>query len=231
MAMIGLAYFCNVPHNICIFIFVQDVTNMPRGRPRQYDENTALEAAMRLFWAQGYAGTSLDELARATGMNRPSLYNAFGNKKSIFRRAMARFSDRMGEHSLSQLHNHADLAEALKAYYYGALDVYFDAPEPLGCLYFCTAAPEASEHSDIRDEIMGAIRLLDDAFTQRFEQAQAEGQIPEDADPRALAALAQAIQHSLSIRARAGAGRKTLQIFAAQSVNLLLSRPSDAVTG
>ena len=64
---------------------------MPRGRPRQFDEDAALTGAMMVFWEKGLAATSLDDLAQAMGMNRPSIYNAFGNKDAIYRTALARF--------------------------------------------------------------------------------------------------------------------------------------------
>ena len=67
----------------------------PRGRPREYDPEEALDAAMGVFWARGYAATSLTDLSEATGMNRPSLYAAFGDKRSVFLRALHRYSARM----------------------------------------------------------------------------------------------------------------------------------------
>ena len=70
---------------------------MSRGRPRQFNEDEALGAAMQLFWVQGLSATSLDELAAAMQMNRPSIYNAFGNKDDIYRKALARFCGQLDE--------------------------------------------------------------------------------------------------------------------------------------
>src|SRR6478752_7045260 len=69
------------------------VATKPTGRPREFDPDEALERALELFWRQGYEGTSLGELTAAMGINRPSLYAAFGNKESLFRKALDRYTD------------------------------------------------------------------------------------------------------------------------------------------
>lgn len=179
---------------------------------------------MRLFWSQGLTGTSLDELAAATGMNRPSLYNAFGNKQAIYRRALQRFVDRMGEAPVSRLDRRADIAAALLDFYYAALDIYFDAPQPNGCFVFCTAAPEAVSHPEIRADLRAVIRQVDGILEGRLHRAEAEGQLAAGTSPRTLAAMSQALLHSLAIRARAGESRRGLRRFARESVAALFGR-------
>ena len=70
---------------------------MPRGRPRKYDEDQALSGAMLLFWERGFSATSLDDLSKAMGMNRPSIYNAFGDKEAIYAKALARFCEQLDQ--------------------------------------------------------------------------------------------------------------------------------------
>ncbi len=69
---------------------------MSAGRKRTFDEEQALEAAMRVFWQKGYVGTSLSDLTAALGINKPSLYAAFGNKEQLFASALARYGSRYG---------------------------------------------------------------------------------------------------------------------------------------
>lgn len=177
---------------------------------------------MRLFWTRGFNGTSLDELAAVTGMNRPSLYNAFGDKQAIYRRAFQRFADRMAEEVVSRLERRADISQALLDFYYAALDLYFDAPEPHGCFVFCTAAPEALSHPLIREDLQAVIQQADGMFERRLRRAATDGQLAEGTNVRALAQLAQALLHSLAIRARAGESRRGLRRFVRESVPCLL---------
>ena len=90
-----------------------------RGRPRQYDPDRALAGAADAFWQSGYAGTSLDELSAATGMNRPSLYAAFGDKSDLYLKTLERYRDQSRALALELLampvHNEAEIEGAIGA--------------------------------------------------------------------------------------------------------------------
>jgi AcrR family transcriptional regulator len=191
---------------------------MPKGRPREFDEDTALEAAMRLFWSKGFSATSLDDLASATGLNRPSLYNAFGNKLSLYRRAFARFADRMRSDAGAALMGADSIREALIAFYDRVIRVYMEDADTPGCLVFCTATTEASRHPEIGADLRALIRELDGFLEKRMEAARKAGQLPEGANAHALAAIAQGLLHSLAVRARAGESERHLRRFARESV-------------
>lgn len=201
-----------------------DTKNGPprRGRPRQYDPDAALEAALHRFWARGFTATSLDDLAAATGMNRPSLYAAFGDKEALYRRALARFAAGVRAevaHALAA----PRLADALAAFYRGALDVYCAADPPLGCFVLCTAAVEAPAHPEVRADLAAVIDEIDAVLARRFEAARRAGELPAEAEPRTLARLAQAVLHSLALRARAGASRASLARIAHSAASRLAS--------
>src|ERR1041385_1387698 len=115
----------------------------PRGRPREFDADRALDSAMRVFWAQGFAGTSLDHLAKAMRMNRPSIANAFGDKKGVYRLTLARFVEMMKAEVGATLAGESDLRKALTAFYDAAIDVYSGSRWAPGCFVFCTAPVEA----------------------------------------------------------------------------------------
>src|SRR5882672_6717304 len=84
-----------------------------RGRPRGYDPEAALAHAMAAFWDAGYAATSLDDLAAATGMNRPSLYGAFGDKRALYRQAIAAYRANARQKLAAALTDDVPLPEAL----------------------------------------------------------------------------------------------------------------------
>jgi AcrR family transcriptional regulator len=176
------------------------------GRPRLFDEDAALERALELFWARGLAATSLDDLAAAMGMRRPSLANAFGDKQALYRRALARFADRARAGAAESLVE-AELARALERFYLGALELYCAREPAAGCLVVCTAPAAALVHPEVRADLLAVVRDLDAALARRFAQA-------GDADPAVSAKLAQAVLHTLAIRARAGESKASLRRLA-----------------
>lgn len=193
----------------------------PRGRPRQYDPDEALEAAMQLFWTRGLTATSLDDLAQATGMNRPSLYNAFGDKEMIYRRSMARFATQLETEVGGRLADEPDLIQSLRKLYRAALDVYCAGKPARGCFAFCTAPVEAVAHAEVRQDVKRLLSQIDDMLTGRFQRAQADGQFPASRAPEAAAKLAQAVLHSLALRARLGEAKTSLVTFADDAVEMI----------
>ncbi|WP_162932402.1 TetR/AcrR family transcriptional regulator [Solimonas sp. K1W22B-7] len=173
---------------------------------------------MRLFWSNGFSATSLDDLVSVTGLNRPSLYNAFGNKLSIYRRAFARFAEKMRSDAGAALMGGDSIQDALLAFYSQIIRVYMEDPEAPGCLVFCTAPAEASRHPEIRSDLSGLIQGLDGFLEARIESARKAGQLPEGTSSRALASIAQGLLHSLAVRARAGDTEAHLRKFARDSV-------------
>lgn len=195
-----------------------------RGRPRKYQAEQVLDQAMNVFHQKGYAATSLDDLASAMAMSRPSLYNAFGNKQSIYRHAFENFRNIMRKETQAVLTEDADLATALAAFYNAALDVYFRAHPAAGCFVFCTAPVEALTHADIRDDVRSVMEEVDAELSKKFVAAQAAGQFPKRFPADEAARVAQAILHSLALRARTGEPRASLNGMVKNAVTLLCAR-------
>jgi AcrR family transcriptional regulator len=181
-----------------------------RGRPREYDRQAALRSAMGVFSVKGFTAASLDDLASATGMNRPSIYNAFGNKESLYREALNHFIAGMREEVGRLVVAEPDLEKALLALYRGALEEYFAERPARGCFAFCTAPVEAIMHPEIRRDMKSLMTELDDILEAKFAAAQAAGNYPADADIRAAARVAQGVLHSLALRARGGEAKEPL---------------------
>lgn len=192
-----------------------------RGRPPQYDRATALEAAIALFSQHGYSGTSIDALADAMGMTKPSVYNAFGDKQAVYRLALEHFVDGMNAALGEALERDAPLADALTAFYLGAIEVYFSLQPARGCFVFCTAPVEALEYPHVGTLVAGVLETLDRRLAARFARAIAAGELDRACDENACAKSAQAILHSLAIRARAGESRRSLERFARHAARLL----------
>ena len=193
-----------------------------RGRPRAYDPRAALLRATDSFWRAGYAGTSLDEISAATGMNRPSLYAAFGDKRALYLEALAGYWALAFADMREALGQDLGLGEALMRVYDGALSIYFSGDgRPRGCFVIGTAVTEAVEDAEIRQSLMAGFQTFDTDFEARFRAAREKGELKEGADPAALAVLATATMHTIAIRARAGASRAELRELACKAVTVI----------
>lgn len=201
---------------------VQKSEPRPRGRPRAYDPDAALAAATAAFWRAGFAATSLDALSEATGMNRPSLYGAFGDKRALYLAALKQYADQACLAMDAALKPTLPLREGLKRVFDLALKLYYPADEaPRGCLLIGTAATEATHDEAIRAVLNESLRRFDQAFEQRFRHAVTRGELPANADPLMLSRLASAVLHSLALRARAGDKRSELAAMAAAGIALI----------
>ncbi len=196
-----------------------------RGRPREYDPDTALRRAMSAFWEAGYTATSLDEICARTGMNRPSLYGAFGDKHALYQQALARYRAMAREAMGEALARDKPLRDGLRSVYETALALYFSGEGGArGCFLIGTALTEAVLDAAIRAALADALHEIDDAFEARLRCARKQGELPRNADPKVLARLASAVLHTLAIRSRAGESREALQALIEPALELLCGR-------
>ena len=191
-----------------------------RGRPRKFDAEQALGNALLVFWTNGFTGTSLDQLADAMEMKRPSIYNAFGDKEALYRAALNAFKAGL-EDGLQELSAADDIEQALNHFFTRALDVYTSGATPMGCFIFCTAPAEAIAHPEVRNDMLAITSQIDHALARVFTAAQAGGQLPSSTDPVIAAQLTQATLHSLALRSRAGQSRSTLDAMARGAVKMI----------
>ena len=194
-----------------------------RGRPRQYDEDVALQAAGEVFWTKGFSATSLDDLTVAMGMNRPSIYRAFGDKEAVYRKALMQFCQGMEAAFERTMLAEDDIRKALASFYRDALEVYTSGEQPKGCLVMGTAVAAAVCHPEIQADLLNVIRDLDQKIAKRLEQARDAGQLEASFDATGRAAVAQSLLHSLSLRARAGETPKRLRRMIEAGVETVVS--------
>ena len=195
-----------------------------RGRPRAYEPDVALGKALDLFRKDGFAGTSLDDLSAATGMNRPSLYGAFGDKRELYIKSYQRYRDDARAAMIDIFRGEQPIRERLQRIYDVALDIYLLGEEgPRGCFTVMTAASEAVFDPDIRAMVLEGFTELDKAFAACFRQAKEKGELPESADPAVLGLLASATLHTIAIRSRARVPRKELEAIVTGAIEVMVS--------
>lgn len=208
-----------------LFNMVQNPTGKRRGRPPAYDRGLALRQAGDAFWDAGYSATTLDDLSGATGMNRPSLYGAFGDKHALYLETLAVYAKASHDRLDAFLAADGVLADQLMAVYDAALAIYLQGDRsPRGCFLIGTALSEAVEDPAIRVALLASLLHFDDTFEARFRRARIAGELPKDADPRALAQVAAATLNALAVRARAGEELASLRTTAATTVRLICGK-------
>ena len=197
-----------------------------RGRPRAYDPDAALARAVDAFWDAGFAATSLDDLSLATGMNRPSLYGAFGDKQAVYRKAFDLYRARTREELGKAFRDDDPLRIALRKVYDTAISIYLSGDNGArGCFIIGTAVTQAVSDPDTRAALADTLHEIDGAFALRIARAQRNGELAADADPVKLAKLASATLYSLTIHARAGEARTVLQTIADAAVDVICGSP------
>ncbi|WP_342363489.1 TetR/AcrR family transcriptional regulator [Terrarubrum flagellatum] len=197
----------------------------PRGRPRAYDPEKALGDIRDVFWRHGYSATSLDDLSAATGMNRPSLYGAFGAKEDLYLKALDRYRAEGVAAMMAALDPKLSLREGLARVYETALSMYLpDKGAARGCLLIGTAAVEAMSDEKVRRVLGDSLRDFDQEFEKRFRAARKSGEIARDSDPVLLAKFASAVLHTLALRSRAGDARKELEKTAKAGIEMLCGK-------
>jgi len=204
---------------------VQKKTSEPkrRGRPRAYDPAQALARAADTFWKAGYAGTSLDDLSEATGMNRPSLYAAFGDKRDLYLKTLEHYREESRALARAALADDPPLRVFLKRFYDKALELYLD-DGPRGCYSIGTAATVAAVDDRVRTFLADSMRSTDSFLKHQIEKAKQRGEIAQEADPAALAYLASGTLHTLAVRTRAGLPRKELDALADAAIGVICGR-------
>ena len=143
---------------------------MPSGRTRQFDVDEALDRALEVFWARGYEGATLPELTKAMGINRPSLYAAFGNKEQLFRKALDRYQT-VPQGFVTEALKEPTARGVAEAIFSGFIKMQRDQRQARGCLIVCGALTTGEEGEPIRRELAALRQRIVAVLRERFEQA------------------------------------------------------------
>ncbi len=180
------------------------------ARPREFDEEKVLDRAMRVFWEQGFEGTSVADLEAATGLVRTSLYCAFGDKEQLFLRVLERFQrryDKFGELLLT--------GEPARAGFEAAFDTWFElnckTNGPRGCLMQLASTTGAHDMPRAKAIVENAMVSTEETFSKALQRAHDRHELPKKADVEALARYMTVSMQGLSSAARGGSTRKELE--------------------
>jgi len=193
-----------------------------RGRPRSFNTDEVLGQVRNTFLRYGYAGTSMDQLSAATGLHKPSLYGAFGDKKRLYLAALDNYLAEVRA-QFAEAFAVPDLFDSLFAMSEWSIDKFVRSDEGSGCFMMSTAMPEAAEDPEISRVVREAMESLERAMVKRFDKAIDEGQISPQADSHTLAMIMVANHYELAARARAGYSRAELRILADRALAVIRS--------
>lgn len=189
---------------------VSRISGMTRGRPRTFDPDVALDAALAPFWKHGYEGTSMNALADAMGISMPSLYAAFGNKAALFAKVVDRYIEQPASY-LRRAIAAPTAREAAEQAFRGAIDMVDKPGSGDGCLLVHGALAGGPAVAQVREQLARYRAGAEAAVRTRFERAIEEGDLPPSTDAAQLASYLMTMIWGLSVQAAGGATREQLQ--------------------
>lgn len=177
---------------------------MAAGRPRSFCTEKALDCAMQVFWRKGYEGASMVDLTTAMGINSPSLYAAYGSKEGLFRAVLERYEARRDKF-MTEVFAASTAKEVASLFLHGVADfaAATGGQNPPGCLLLQSGM--TCGDTDIPDELARHRAIKEKALCERFLRARAEGDLPENTQPAALARYVMAVSNGMCVQAASGA--------------------------
>jgi len=200
------------------------------ARPREFDEATALEAAMDCFWRDGYEGTSVRDLAARMGITGTSLYNAFGDKRSLFRQSLQRYAERSTRERIARLEATLPPKQALRAFLGEIVERSLDDSDRRGCLLVNSALEIAPHDRELGAEVAARLAEIEAFFCRALAAAQADGSVPPDRDSTDHARLLLGVTLGLRVLARSNPNRELLEGMVRPAL-ALLDWPDRAMAG
>lgn len=190
------------------------------ARPREFDESAVIDRAMQQFWAHGYEATSVDDLCAATGLNRSSLYRAFGSKRDLLDAALTTYVDG-SLRRIARLFEQHPIDEALRRFLLGQFGDRAEAIGRWGCLIGNCAGELAARDVKAQKRLQRSLRRVEDVVFDALVRAQRDGALPERADPRALAQFLLTQAQGLRLVAKTNPPRGVLESIVTTALSVL----------
>lgn len=182
-----------------------------RGRPRAFDPDLALRNAMKLFWERGYEGTTLTDLAAVMGINKPSLYAAFGSKESLFRQAVSLYDMTEGKEIDQALRIEPRVRNAIARFLELNIASYTNPDNPSGCMIVLASMIGPPENAGTREYLATQREETRIMLHKRLKRAVMEGELAEGTNCNVIADFYTTVLQGLSIQARDGATQAQLR--------------------
>jgi len=179
-------------------------------RPREFDDERVLDAAMEAFWARGYAATSAQDLVDATGLGRSSLYNAFAGKHQLYERALRRYLERNTEADVALLDRPGPVKERVRELLLGVIDADLGDPQRRGCLAVNAAIELAGKDEAVTVAVRRVFARVEEALVVALERGQLDGEITGARSARALARFVLNAIYGLRVLGKAATDRAPL---------------------
>jgi TetR/AcrR family transcriptional regulator, transcriptional repressor for nem operon len=192
----------------------QTAVRVPRGRPRSFDTEAAVERAMNVFWSRGYHATALPDLLRATKLSRGSLYAAFGDKHSLFLRALDRYIADALTRMDSELAPGSEPVDGLRAYLAGYVERVSGANGRRGCLLVATAMELAGHDADVNRRVAGFFKAMEAKVADALSRAKAAGRLADGVEPVSAARILVCFVEGLRVVGKTAPTRNTSQASA-----------------
>jgi AcrR family transcriptional regulator len=207
----GFTFF-NLSFQKCVQSYMSTSTavGVRMGRPREFDEDAAIEAAMRVFWEKSYEGASIADLTEAMGINRSSMYAAFGDKEAVFHRVMERYRKARMSY-IRQALAQPSLREVVAGLILGTAEFLSIPGNPRGCLLIQGALACSTDTEPVKQMMIGWRKSGEAALKVRLQQAQSEGELPREIQPADFARYLSSVIAGLGIQAANGATRAELR--------------------
>lgn len=190
------------------------------ARPRQFDEEHVVDAAMHAFWVTGYQATTTDDLCQVTGLGRSSIYNAFSCKRELFKRALEHYTETVSRQQTAALDGTELVRDKVRTLFDAVIEDEFDR-QRRGCLAVNTSVELARRDPSITAALQRHSARLHEALRWTIENGQRNGEIAPDRDPQALARFIQATIAGMRVLAAGGAAREQVSEIASVALDSL----------
>lgn len=191
------------------------------ARTRQFDERQVLVAAMLVFWEKGYEGTSIQDLEQAMGLTRTSIYNAFGNKRSLFDRVVSCYKESVMGALFEVMDKAPDIRSGVKRLLNEALDIHFNDEYPGGCLVVLSVLESGQHDEQSSTALENTMKELRQGLQARLVKAKRQGELPADLDAGATATTIASIMTGMMVLGKAHFSRGMLNKTIQQVLQLL----------
>jgi len=200
------------------------MTQKRMGRPRAFDKNEALTAAMKVFWLKGYDGASMKDLTTAMKINSPSLYSVFGDKHALYLASIDNYTKNNPRSPLVIFESEPDIAKAIAAFMKAALDTATKNEfGTLGCFLSSSVATTSGVVEGVQEKLNTAILEADSRLINRFEFEKKKGILPKGFPSEERARLMFDLRQGYTFRARAGFNSESMEKDLNFRINIILS--------